>query len=61
MKTILMLEDEPIVMRLLRHILKQYSGIEATTAEQAIRLFLDHVREVDLLVSDVTLPSSSGV
>ena len=34
MKTLLLLEDEPSVLELLRHMLEQYRLIEATTAEQ---------------------------
>lgn len=61
MKTLLVLEDEPILMVLLRHMLKQYSLIEAATAEQALRLFNEHGRRIDLLLADVTLPKSSGI
>jgi CheY-like chemotaxis protein len=61
MKTLLLLEDEPDVMEFLREVLKPYTVIEATNAEQAIRLFTRHGRHVDLLVSDVTLPKSSGI
>jgi CheY-like chemotaxis protein len=61
MKSILLLEDESSLMNLLRHMIKQYSLIEATTAEQALRLFTEHGRQVDLLLADVTLPTSSGI
>lgn len=62
MKTILVLEDEPDVLEFLRAVLKQkYMVIGATDAEQALRLFTEHGRHVDLLVSDVTLPKSSGI
>jgi len=60
-KTILVLEDESSVMRLMRHMLKQYRVIEGGTAEQALRLFSAHNRQVDLLAADVTLPTSSGI
>ena len=33
MKTLLVLEDDPDVMEFLRHMLEQYSLIEASTAE----------------------------
>ena len=56
-----MLEDNPSVMMVLRLMLETYSLIEASTAEQAIRLFTDHGRKIDLLVADVTLPTSSGI
>jgi len=61
MKTVLVLEDEPLVMDLLRYILKHYSLVEAGGAEEALRLFHDRDREIDLLLADVSLPVSSGV
>ena len=61
MKTILILENDPSVMRFLRHALKQYHLIEATTAEEALHLFAERGRHVDLLLADVTLPTSSGL
>jgi len=61
MKTILVLEDEPAIMKLLRHTLKDYRLIEATTAEEALLLFIDHDYLVDLLVSGLTLPKISGI
>lgn len=61
MKTLLVLEDEPLVMKLLRHMLKQYNLVEATSAEEALRLFNDHGNQIDLLLADVTLPMSSGI
>jgi CheY-like chemotaxis protein len=61
LKTILLLDDEPIVMSLLRTVLKQYTLIEATTAEQALRLFIGNGRQLDLLLTDLTLPIASGL
>lgn len=61
MNTILVLEDEPSVMTLLRYMLKQYNLLEATSAEQALQLFLEHDRKIGLLMADVTLPRSSGI
>jgi CheY-like chemotaxis protein len=60
MKTLLVLEDEPSIMKLLRHTLRDYRLIEATTAEEALLLFIDHDYLVDLLVADLTLPTKSG-
>ena len=59
--TLLVLEENPFVMTVLRLMLDQYSLIEASTAEHALRLFIDHGRKIDLLVADVTLPTSSGI
>ncbi len=61
MKTVLVLEDKSSLIKVLRRVLKRFSLIEATTAEQALRLFIEHGRQVDLLVADLTLPTSSGI
>ena len=41
--------------------LKQYTVVEAATAEQALRLFTEHDYQFDLLLADVSLPTSSGI
>jgi len=61
MKTILLLDDEAVVLRFLRIILTEYKLIEATTAEQALRVFLGRGGQIDLLLADLTLPTSSGI
>ena len=61
MSVILLLEDDPVVMVYMRRILKQYPLIEATSAEEALRLFNECGRQVDLLVANLTLPASSGI
>ncbi|HUK16122.1 MAG TPA: response regulator [Bryobacteraceae bacterium] len=61
MKTVLILDDEFAVMKLLRHMLRRYDLLEAATAETALRLFADRNRQIDLLLADVTLPISSGI
>jgi two-component system cell cycle sensor histidine kinase/response regulator CckA len=48
-------------MGLLRYALKQYDLIEATTADEALYLFGERRRHVDLLIADVTLPVGSGL
>jgi CheY-like chemotaxis protein len=60
-KTLLVLEDNASVMMFLRLMLEQYNLVEASTAEEALRLFTDRGRRIDLLVTDVTLPTSSGI
>jgi CheY-like chemotaxis protein len=60
-KTILVLEDNASVMMVLRLMLEPYSLIEASNAEQALRLFTGHGCKIDLLVADLTLPRSSGI
>ena len=61
MKTLLVLEDNPALMMFLRLTLEPYSVIEASTAEQALRLFAERGRQVDLLIADLHLPKSSGI
>ena len=60
-KTILLLEDEPALMKLLAHALGAYDVIEATTADEALRQFAERGRHIDLLIADVTLPAGSGL
>ncbi len=62
MKTLLVLDDELQLLKLLGSVLRrQYAVIESTTAEQALCLFAEHGSKIDLLVADVTLPTSSGI
>jgi CheY-like chemotaxis protein len=61
LKTILVLEDEPVVMTLLGHVLKLYGVTSATTADQALQHFKKRPGQPDLLLADVTLKVSSGV
>jgi CheY-like chemotaxis protein len=61
MKTILLLDDESVVMKLLLRVLRGYALIEATTAADAVRLFAHRDRQPDLLLADLNLPNSSGI
>jgi len=61
MITILFLEEEPSVMKLLGHMLTQYNVIKAHTAEEALLLFTDLDYQVDLLIADLTMPKRSGI
>jgi CheY-like chemotaxis protein len=60
MKTLLVLENEPSIMKLLRDTLTDYRLIEAATAEEALMLFIDEDYLVDLLIADLRLPGKSG-
>lgn len=60
MKTILVLEDEMSLMKLLRHTLKDYRLIEATSAEEALLFFIHLDYRVDMLLADLTGPRMSG-
>jgi CheY-like chemotaxis protein len=62
LKTLLVLEDESALLELLCSVLKpEYSVFKATSAEQALRFFTDHNRQIDLLLADVRLATSSGI
>ncbi len=62
MKTVLVLEDEPVVMNLIRYVLsKEYVVLQSTTAAEALQRFHDHEGDIHLLLADVTLPVSSGI
>jgi CheY-like chemotaxis protein len=61
MKMLLVLEDESSLMKLMRHMLKPYRLIEATNADEALMLFIDHDHQVDLLIADVSSPRMSGI
>jgi CheY-like chemotaxis protein len=61
MKTLILLEDEPLVMKLFRHWLKHFNVIAATTGEEALQAFDNLNSLVDLLITDVRLPGPSGI
>jgi DNA-binding NtrC family response regulator len=61
MKTVLLLEDEVSLMKFMRQILKEYTLIQAATAEEALLLFIDNDHKIDLLVADLTVPTRTGV
>ena len=61
-ETVLILDDEPMVRRVLRRSLETlgYRCIEATTAAEAIELFGVHRQEIDLVVIDLVMPDMNG-
>jgi len=66
MKNVLVLEDDPPVLNLLRRTLAEFRLIEAATAEEALLLFIDHDYRISLLVADLRcarkrLPTRSGI
>jgi DNA-binding response OmpR family regulator len=58
MRTLLLLVVDSALRKSLRRTLGQYNLIEASTAEQALRLFVDNGRYVDLLLIDVSVGSA---
>jgi CheY-like chemotaxis protein len=61
-ETILLLEDEPALRKLVHTILEQqgYSVLEAGTPEEALRLCEEHAGSIQLLLTDVVMPKMSG-
>jgi two-component system cell cycle sensor histidine kinase/response regulator CckA len=61
-ETVLLVEDEPAVRSLCRALLERagYHVFEATDPRQAEDLFRQHADRIDLLVTDVVMPGSSG-
>jgi CheY-like chemotaxis protein len=56
---VLVAEDEPAVRRLTRTVLERhgYRVLEAANGEEAIGLWRDHGRSVDLLLTDLVMPA----
>lgn len=61
-KTILLVEDEPEILKIARLILEKssYNVIAASSAEDALGIFEQHRNEIDLLVTDVIMPGMNG-
>jgi two-component system, cell cycle sensor histidine kinase and response regulator CckA len=61
-ETILLVEDEPSVLRMTMTILKRqgYAVLAADTPGEAIRLAREHVGEIQLLLTDVIMPEMNG-
>jgi two-component system cell cycle sensor histidine kinase/response regulator CckA len=61
-ETILLVEDEAGVRRLVRSILEQrgYAVLEAKDPEHALRLCGENSRRIDLLITDVVMPEMNG-
>jgi two-component system, cell cycle sensor histidine kinase and response regulator CckA len=61
-ETILLVEDEDGVRRLLTHVLAQrgYKVLEARNGPEAFAIYQQSVRTVDLLLTDIVMPRMSG-
>jgi len=61
-ETVLLVEDEPGVRKLVRGILEQYgySVLEAASGREALEMDAGHKGRIDLLLTDVVLPEMSG-
>jgi two-component system cell cycle sensor histidine kinase/response regulator CckA len=61
-ETLLLVEDEEAVRRVVRSILERrgYTVIEAASGLEALSAFDDYADEVDLLITDIVMPRMSG-
>lgn len=61
-ETILLVEDNDPVRRVVRQILEEhgYQVLEARVASEALRLCADHAGTIHLMVTDVVMPEMSG-
>jgi len=61
-ETVLLVEDEDVVRNLTRQVLEQagYKVVESSRGKEAIRLYSENDRAVDLLLTDVVMPEMSG-
>jgi two-component system, cell cycle sensor histidine kinase and response regulator CckA len=61
-ETILMVEDEDSVRRLLKHVLSKngYTVIEAAGGPEALALYEQLRRPIDLLLTDIVMPGMNG-
>ena len=61
--TILLVEDEPFLREATARLLQSsgFDVIEAADATNALELFQDNDRHIDVLITDLSLPGGSGV
>lgn len=63
METILLVDDEPAVLKFCQHILKLdgYRVLHATSGEEALQLLRQNKAAVNLALLDVLMPGMNGV
>jgi two-component system cell cycle sensor histidine kinase/response regulator CckA len=63
METILLVDDEPAVLKFCQHILKLdgYTVLHATSGEEALELLRQNKAAVNLALLDVMMPGMNGV
>jgi CheY-like chemotaxis protein len=63
METILVVDDEPVVLRLCQAILQRggYAVLPATSGEEALRILHASATTIDLALLDVMMPGMNGI
>jgi len=61
-ETILLVEDEAPLLKLMHHILESYGYkvLDASTGKAALEIWQAHKKKIDLLLSDLILPDGMG-
>ncbi|MGQ9688727.1 MAG: PAS domain S-box protein [Desulfobaccales bacterium] len=61
--TILVVEDEPTLRRVSSKLLEKlgYRVLEASSGEQALKIFAQHRSEIDLIIMDMIMPGLNGM
>ncbi|MBF0235148.1 MAG: transporter substrate-binding domain-containing protein, partial [Desulfamplus sp.] len=61
-ETILLIEDEPMLLDLTRLMLETigYTVLSAATPEEGIKMVENHLEKIDLLITDVVMPKMNG-
>ncbi len=62
MPTVLVVDDEPEILRLLSAALaRDYSVVTAESGFEALALYSSYHAQIDAIVTDITMPGMSGV
>ncbi len=61
-RTVLLVEDEPAILQMVRHLLERWgcTVLAAESPAEAIRLAREHSGNIDLLLTDVVMPDMNG-
>ena len=62
MPTILVVDDEPMALKLVQSILEKrgFEILASTSPRQAVKVFEEHSERIELLISDVVMPEMDG-
>lgn len=62
MATLLVVDDEPTILKLITYLLgSEHSVITAESGIEALAIFESYPDQIDLIVTDVTMPGMSGL